>query len=459
MATPFDPLDRPPDDSLSLFGAESESGAPAAGSQPAARSLWPKWPARTPVPAAPASRASSEGHSVEVVGPPPPSGAVAFVQIPAAGGIGFVEGVAAVQAICAAVNTGGSASAGVPDLPGLFLTASGDVVVSGPPTGDSAPRELARILNQIVAADSMPPAARLFVGKWSDSDSGSLADFSSELEYFARPNGNELLTAVYRRIEGVAGAARPVLERRVEPSDRKKPPSPKEEQKRDPEALRRWLKNHRREVAAVLAVVSAALVTGMVAWIWPSMTPVVAQQFERVGLRALTTEKVERAAAPGSEPSSPSERTATKSKTRRSNSRAGRPAVAGKGAAPIATAVALPQDEDVLIPGPSEVATLPSRSVPDLRIYSVADPEVQPPQLRSAGIPESLLRGFERRTNAVELIVSERGDVQQVRMLNEPQRMPDIMVLSRVKELLFEPAIRNGVAVRYRLTLKWDVTP
>jgi len=97
--------------------------------------------------------------------------------------------------------------------------------------------------------------------------------------------------------------------------------------------------------------------------------------------------------------------------------------------------------------------------VPDLRIYSEADAGVQPPRLRSAGIPESLLRGFERRTNAVELIVGERGDVQQVRMLNEPRRMPDIMVLSRVKELLFEPAVKNGVAVRYKLVLTWDVTP
>jgi hypothetical protein len=350
-------------------------------------------------------------------------------------------------------------------MDGIFLTASGDVIPSGPPTGDPAPRELARVLHHLVSPDSMPPAARLFVGRWSASDSTSLAEFATELEYFARPNGHELLTAVYHRSEGAAShVPGSIPERQIAQSERMNRPSVpgKEQQKLDPEALRRWLRNHRREVVAAIGVVSAALVTGMVAWLWPSITPVVAKQMERVGLSALTTERVERTDKPVTESSSGAGRTSTKSKARPSRNRAntGRPDVAGKGTATIAATPPLLPDEDVHVPTPSDAATtLASRSMPDLRIYSAADPGVQPPQLRSAGIPESLLRGFERRTNAVELVVSERGDVQQVRMLNEPQRMPDIMVLSRIKELLFDPAVKNGVAVRYRLTLTWDVTP
>jgi hypothetical protein len=350
-------------------------------------------------------------------------------------------------------------------MDGIFLTASGDVIASGPSTGDSVPRELAHVLHRLVSPDAMPPAARLFVGRWSNSDSASLADFVAELEYFARPNGSELLTAVYHRNESAAShVPRHVPERQIAQFERKSPPATprKEEQKRDPEALRRWLHHHRREVVAAIGVVSAAFVTGVLAWLWPSMTPVVAKQMERVGLSALTAERVERTDAKvTTESSSVSGQKTAKSKARPSSNRAnaGRPAAAGNGAATVAAAPRLPQDEEVLVATTSDESTLPSRSVPDLKIYSAADPGVQPPQLRSAGIPESLLRGFERRTNAVELVVSERGDVQQVRMINEPQRMPDIMVLSRIKELLFEPAIRNGVAVRYRLTLKWDVTP
>jgi hypothetical protein len=49
--------------------------------------------------------------------------------------------------------------------------------------------------------------------------------------------------------------------------------------------------------------------------------------------------------------------------------------------------------------------------------------------------------------------------VQQARMTKAPQRMPDIMLLSRAKELRFDPAMRDGVPVRYKLVLSWNVTP
>jgi hypothetical protein len=102
---------------------------------------------------------------------------------------------------------------------------------------------------------------------------------------------------------------------------------------------------------------------------------------------------------------------------------------------------------------------LQARPVPDLRIYSASDAGVEPPVLRSAEIPELLIAGFEKRTNEVELVISETGEVQQARMVKAPQRMPDIMLLSRAKELLFTPATRNGVPVRYKLILSWNVTP
>jgi hypothetical protein len=102
---------------------------------------------------------------------------------------------------------------------------------------------------------------------------------------------------------------------------------------------------------------------------------------------------------------------------------------------------------------------LAAAALPDLRIYSPSDDGVEPPRLRSAELLELLITGFEKRTNQVELIISERGDVQQARMIGPPQRMPDMMLLSRAKELHFDPAVRNGVPVRYRLVISWNVTP
>ena len=446
MATPFDSPDRPSDDSLSLFGAESPE-APRTSTGPMARP-------------------GAQERAIKTSSQPASTGAVGFDQLRTAGGVGFVEGVAAVQALCAALEAGPGAP-GVPDIKDVFLTASGGVVANGPATGDSPPRELARILNQLVSPDSMPPAARLFVGRWSSSDSASLAEFATELEYFARPNGHDLLAVVYRQFESAASLAPASSpERRIPIPERQnpapKPPQSVEEKRDAAEAIRRWLKQHRSEVVAAVAVISAALVTGVVVWMWPVMTPVVAKQLEKVGLRTSASDDGQPQNPATADKSSESKRTSTRSKapTSRTRSQNARGLTEDRLHAETNAASADSQQVDAaVVPSGVEAPILPSTAVRDLRIYSAGDAGVQPPQLRSAGIPEMLLRGFERRTNAVELIISENGDVQQARMLNEPQRMPDIMVLSRVKELRFEPAVRNGVAVRYKLVLTWDVTP
>jgi hypothetical protein len=124
-----------------------------------------------------------------------------------------------------------------------------------------------------------------------------------------------------------------------------------------------------------------------------------------------------------------------------------------------ATAAIESQNAARSFPAEGPAPVLPSRQAPDLKIYSASDAGVDPPRLRSAEIPELLIAGFEKRTNRVELVISERGEVQQAHMIGPPQRMPDVMLLSRAKELLFDPATRNGVPVRYRLVLSWNVTP
>jgi hypothetical protein len=117
------------------------------------------------------------------------------------------------------------------------------------------------------------------------------------------------------------------------------------------------------------------------------------------------------------------------------------------------------QSQDAAGGVPPAPPVLVAAALPDLRIYSASDNGIEPPRLRSAELLELLITGFEKRKNEVELVISERGDVQQARMIGPPQRMPDIMLLSRAKELRFDPAVRNGVPVRYRLVISWNVTP
>jgi hypothetical protein len=97
-------------------------------------------------------------------------------------------------------------------------------------------------------------------------------------------------------------------------------------------------------------------------------------------------------------------------------------------------------------------------SVIDETIYSAQDRDVLPPQT-SENLPGPTISSWTTRTNAMEVIVSEAGAVERVRLVTPPQRMPDMFVLSRAKMWKFTPAIKDGRPVRYRLVLTWEVNP
>jgi hypothetical protein len=490
------------DDPLALFGAESDRSEPAqratgwaatAKLPPETQPQAPRAPAHHPEPEPPAAavveHAIADGRyptasvlakiaasiptpatvasrdlSVEIIGPPPPADSISFDHIYSVKGLGFVEGVALIQETCNAVSAAGPA-AGVPELHGLFLTSTGEVVLHGPPTSEPPAREFARLLHQLVAPNLMPPAGRLFVGRWLNSDSPSLSEFASELSYFARPNGQELLVALHRRCGSLRGGIPEV--RSQERPKRNKPqrtePAPEPGAVPRVPALLLWIRSHKPEVTAAMAVVASAVIAAMATILWIPRTVTAAKK----PIETVVVQEGPDTATPPSAPAPvpPSAALARAGKTPRAAAAANRPRVTPgplpRRRAPGGQSPAAIQSQDATqgMPLVASVPMLPSRQAPDLRIYSSSDTDVEPPRLRSAEIPELLIQGFERRTNNVELVISERGEVQQARMIGPPQRMPDIMLLSRAKELAFDPALRNGVAVRYRLVLSWNVTP
>ena len=411
-------------------------------------------------PAYPATR----DLGVEFVGPPPPKGAVSFDHVCAVKGLGFVDGVALIQAAAQAVD---AAESGVPELNSLFLTPRGEVVLNGPPTGEPPARELTRLLHQLVDPNLMPPAGRLFVGRWINSEASGLTEFRSELEYFARPNGRDLLVALHGRCEGVRASLTEAQRQR-----REAPRQPAELKARDvpkaPIPVLIWIASHKRALAMGLALIVAAVSLTAAATLLLAPGTVAASKGSAA--EAEETANLDDEATSGlSDARRARPRNGKNGGSSRSVSR-NRPTAA---AAPLAkrrtansqmppSAIQSQDTAGALAEASSAgaaAAALYARTVPDLRIYSVTDSGVEPPRLRSAEIPELLIAGFERRTNEVELVISERGEVQQARMIKAPQRMPDIMLLSRAKELRFDPAMRDGVPVRYRLVLSWNVTP
>ena len=110
------------------------------------------------------------------------------------------------------------------------------------------------------------------------------------------------------------------------------------------------------------------------------------------------------------------------------------------------------------VPLAAAPASEATAAVVDDTIYSEQDRDVVPPQT-SEILPGPTFTRWTTRTNAMEVIVSEMGDVERVRLVTPPQRMPDMMMLSRAKVWKFKPAMKDGKPVRYRLLLTWDVNP
>ena len=70
-------------------------------------------------------------------------------------------------------------------------------------------------------------------------------------------------------------------------------------------------------------------------------------------------------------------------------------------------------------------------------------------------IPTNLMLAGENRMNIMELLISETGSVERVRLVAGPSRLPDVMLLSGAKAWRFQPASRDGEAVRYRALVSW----
>jgi hypothetical protein len=114
----------------------------------------------------------------------------------------------------------------------------------------------------------------------------------------------------------------------------------------------------------------------------------------------------------------------------------------------------------MIVEEPAEVEELPEivlaayepPVVVDNSIYTAADLDVAPPILRSADLPRwQPSGGF--HVDALEVMVSQQGGVERIRLVSEPRRMIDMMQLSAAKMWRFDPALKDGEPVRYRLVL------
>ena len=87
-------------------------------------------------------------------------------------------------------------------------------------------------------------------------------------------------------------------------------------------------------------------------------------------------------------------------------------------------------------------------------VYSATFPDVIPPALLRAQMPQVPIRGVAMaRPGVLELVVSDDGQVRSAKLVPVSNRHLDRMMISAAKAWRFAPATRNGQPVSYRLQM------
>ncbi len=100
---------------------------------------------------------------------------------------------------------------------------------------------------------------------------------------------------------------------------------------------------------------------------------------------------------------------------------------------------------------------LPPAVAPSI-VYTQTDQNVEPPRLLSRPLPRRIPSGGSD-VATVEVVISPDGGVERVRLTSEPRRLVDVMELSAAKAWQFDPALKDGTPVRYRLELTTSAPP
>jgi hypothetical protein len=376
--------------------------------------------------------------------------------------VNWDEAVAVVEEVCLLLAP---TEAGVPDAADLFIT-DGAVVQRNGARAQSDTTSAGRLLHSLLStAGNTPVPLRLFVTQASAQGTyASIAAFASALAYFGKPARRELIRELYRRCATAVGStAAPVHAAQPKRDDA---PASAPQPARPRRSMPRW----------ALASVAVIGLSGAAVWLW-SMRSSLAGDVTLPSLVAQAREAVGRLAI-GSPAEQPAPAAAAVPAPRRA-SNADVQMVRQTSEAPRLVSRTIgspsqPRPRSRRRPSPSMpvlVAALPSADLSSrnadeaareaivLTIYSSKDADVEPPLLLYPQIPANLMLAGESRLNIMELLVSETGLVETVRLVAGPSRLPDVMLLSGAKAWRFKPASRDGEAVRYRALVSWAGTP
>ena len=430
------------------------------------------------------------------------------------------EAVAVVRDICELLR-GADPDEPVPDLRHIWICANGRMAIAPGTAGGRASNEhpvatLGRLLLSLVEDAGMPVQLRIVALSAASTTPAydSLAEFSNALAYFERPSGALPIRPVYTRWHQLAAESDAPAALQPLPPD--SPPSasqPSETQSvvdltAPPDALGLFLPEKKVvtlrgrsfpvfPIAAAAAVILVA--TLILAWSFsgrsrsspgPAQTaqaPVEEAASQTFTLTSPVAEDINLDAAGGSavrgsgtqirrSRSGPAPVVAIGTRSSKSGTspttprfspgpqpglRAGGlaappPRVASRTAAPASASPAASSRQPAAV---DERLPIPIEEPPDA-VYTSADQDIEPPVLvRPRVSVDPPAGGNLEGMTVLDLLVSESGAVETIKLAGEAQDYREAMIFSAIKTWKFRPGMRDGHPVRYQKRIWIRISP
>jgi hypothetical protein len=393
----------------------------------------------------------------------------------------WYEGIAIVRGVAARLLEQQGAGMRIPELHQIVLLADGYVTLNGGATVSEPVRRLGQLTQAVLTDANVPVQLRLIVSQATAPIPSypSLAEFDQALAYFERPDHAGVLKALFARAEaaGPATAAdgTPTLDR-IAPLPETKPAAP---------SAQRHRKHLRRLIATAAVLVGVAALSGAAVLYGRSAGAIVKGRdvshataaaadavgaavlagvsavSDRVGLGRIVPKNAADASAapPAAVPSAPARKTtpdrsvAARVERAKADDDASRHTIVYYEISPSALKQILGAAET-----PEQPSDVPIDSViygPDAPIDSViyapgVDGVVPPIGVRPQ-LPRELPPNVDPASlSQIELIIARDGTVESAKLLGHRRDVQGGMFLSAAKAWQFQPATKDGVAVRFR---------
>jgi len=390
----------------------------------------------------------------------------------------WCEGVALVRAVVTRLPETSGDSVVLPELRQIEITEGGDVRVSGGARTSEPVRRLGQLLQATLGNTDVPVQLRLAIMQATAPTPAfaSIRDFDEALTYFERPGRERILKDLHAR----AAAAAPIQEATPTPTLDAVAPLPSAEPPKT--AKRRAPARLRPRHALVVAGAATALLVAATAASYArrggaaagsrDLSAIARHASDAVGATALAglsavTERTGLGRLVAADPVN-AEAPAVPPPPAAKVSRVRRPAPNRRVDSPAPSIVVFdldPPKSDAVLIAYADEASVPPGSTPteavernENLLFSPESDGVSPPVGVRPQLPRELPPDVQpEQLSRVELIVSEDGTVESVKLLGAPRSVHDSMLLSAVKAWQFHPAVKDGHPVRYRKTV-WFVS-